>query len=145
MFILGDSDELVRYSLFKDMFDNCPSDRRKLLIEPDCKHADSRSEKTIRNIFEFMGEKIGDQDINIFDSTWEKTFHVGDKTKELLMDLTGFDFLPSKNVLPARIESVFEDSKIFGEEEICFKKKVKSLKNILDLKVDRKMISKKSK
>jgi hypothetical protein len=148
MFILGDSDELVRFSLFKDMFDSCPADRKKFQLEPDCRHADPRSEKCIRNAFEFLGENIvHDVDPMIFNSTWEKTFNVGNRTKEMLMDLTGFDFLPQGTPFYGKVESVLEDTRIFGEEA-DFKKpkrKPKSMKNILNLKVEKHMITKKPK
>lgn len=142
MFILGDSDELVRFSLFKDMFDSCPADRKKFQLEEDCRHADPRSEKCIRNVFEFLGEQLDSPvDPMIYNSAWEQTFNVGNQTKELLMDLTGFDFLPSGTLFPGKIESVFEDSKIFGEEpEVPKKPKVASSKNLLSLRVDRQMI-----
>jgi hypothetical protein len=148
MFILGDSDELVRYSLFKDMFDSCPSDRKKLQIEQNADHANPRTNKCIRNCFEFLGEKFENSVEKVtYDSFWEKTFNVGNQTKELLMDLTGYDFLPSGNIFPGRVEPVIDDKKIFGED--CdFKKpkpKAKSLKNILNLNVNRKMISKRIK
>lgn len=139
MFILGDSDELVRFSLFKNMFDSCPADRKKLQLEENSKHACPRSEKCVRNAFEFLGQVPDSVEQVTLDSVWEKTFNVGNNTRELLMDLTGFDFLGSDRIFPANLETV-DDSRIFDDPK-RFKKKSSPVRaNLLDLKIERHMI-----
>lgn len=143
MFILGDSDQLVRFSLFKHMFDSCPADRKKLQLEEDAGHACARSEKCVRNAFEFLGGQVPDPLEHVtLDSVWERTFHVGDNTRELLMDLTGFDFLTSRRVFPASLETVDDDSTIFGGEQRFKKRTSPVAKNVLSLRVEPHMIRK---
>lgn len=55
VFILGDSDEMVGYQRFKEMFDLCPSDKKKFILEIDCEHPDPRSIECISQTFEFFG------------------------------------------------------------------------------------------
>ena len=58
MFILGDSDELVKYSRFKKMFDLCPAEKKRFRLEPDCMHPDPRSESCYLNVFVFLGGDV---------------------------------------------------------------------------------------
>lgn len=147
MFVLGDSDELVRFSLFKNMFDSCPADRKKLQLDPEAAHATPRSEKCIRNAFEFLGaelpapERAQEEDSESAQQMeeWEETINVGEQTKALLMNLTRCDFDDADPRAGPPFESV-DDSCIFGEKRNFRKQKRPVRANILGLKVVREMI-----
>lgn len=62
MFIIGEEDDMVKYTRFQKMFDECGSDRKKLRIEPGAGHPDSRTEETLVQAFAFMGMDIEDEE-----------------------------------------------------------------------------------
>ena len=46
-FIIGDKDELIQLNKFKEMYEKCRSYPKKIVIESDAGHPDSRSEENI--------------------------------------------------------------------------------------------------
>lgn len=58
MFILGEKDDMVLKERFQKMFENCKSNRKRILIEKDMGHPDARTENCIEHAFNFMGVNI---------------------------------------------------------------------------------------
>lgn len=53
-FIIGGKDELVDVESFKKMHQNLAAHSKKIVLEPDATHPDSRAEETIELAFKFM-------------------------------------------------------------------------------------------
>ena len=56
MFIIGDKDELVQFDKFNEMVQACKAYPKKLIVEPDAGHPDSRSEEAMDQAFEFFNK-----------------------------------------------------------------------------------------
>lgn len=132
MFILGDSDELVKFSRFKKMFDKCPAEKKKFRLEKDCMHADPRSESCYLNVFEFFGADVSNR-MKLLENQKNETFKQSQKTMENLdekkkkpnRELGRVKKVKVKIKKLNFIDSVMEDTKIFDENDKNINSKAK--------------------
>ena len=54
IFIIGENDDMVLYKKFLKMFEKCNSHKKKLIVEIDAGHPDSRTEECIDQIMDFL-------------------------------------------------------------------------------------------
>lgn len=54
IFVIGAKDELVNVEEFQKMFKKCGAASKKIIIESEAGHPDSRAEETIEEAFKFL-------------------------------------------------------------------------------------------
>ena len=149
MFILGDSDELVKFSRFKEMFDNCSSEKKIFRIEEDCGHPDPRSDECITKILEFMGVTIDrepEEDEEEEEKPSKNYFHrsMSMRDKFNLEMTVKYKSLSLRTIYDCPGVENVDDWNIFDNQED--KPRGSTTKNrLLNFRVDKKLISQKRK
>lgn len=54
LFIIGEKDDMVLYKKFLKMFEKCKSNKKKLIVELNAGHPDSRTEECIDQVLDFI-------------------------------------------------------------------------------------------
>lgn len=58
LFIIGEKDDMVLYKKFLKLFEKCKSNKKKLIVELNAGHPDSRTEECIDQVLDFINADV---------------------------------------------------------------------------------------